>query len=595
MSCRTRLCVAWAAVFLWCPLGAAQALSEKDLLRRFNEENQRARALGVRSEAVRAEMKLRSLPPAPAVSYSREDAAGSKEDYLVIEQQVPLSGRRALLRQAGDAAVNAQTEILIEFSKADAPHEVEPQDSRLTDRSPQVSLAPGSEATQQRVVGQTVVPRPLGSGLPVYRPPEAESGNASSRNPENPEGRISLRDALALALMQSPELATFAWEIRAREARILQVSRPPNPVINTLVEEIGGFSSVTGPGITGPGGVIQPQATLQLSQLIELGGKRAARQKLAEVSRDLAAWDYETARIDVFTRVTRAFLDVLASQQAVALAEETTSVVEEVQRAVGLRVTAGVVSPIEKTRADVALGAVRIEADRARRTLDADRIRLAALWGSSSARFESAAGDLAVLPPVPTFAELQDRLSQNPELARWAAEVAQRQAALVVERSKRVPDVTISAGYRRFTAIGGNAFVVGASIPLPLFDRNRGGIQEASHRVSKASEEQRATQVRVTSTLAEAYRALSSAKDEVNGLAANVLPGTRSAFEGVTEGYRFGKFGFLEVLDAQRTLVSAGGQYLRALSNYHQAAAEVERLIGAPLAGAASLLSADLK
>jgi outer membrane protein, heavy metal efflux system len=110
MSCRTRLCVAWAAVFLWCPFGAAQALTDKDLLRRFSEENQRARALGARSGAVQAEMKLRTLPPTPGVSYSREDAAGSKEDYLLIEQQVPLSGRLGLLRQAGDAAVNAQRE-----------------------------------------------------------------------------------------------------------------------------------------------------------------------------------------------------------------------------------------------------------------------------------------------------------------------------------------------------------------------------------------------------------------------------------------------------------------------------------------------------
>ena len=110
MSCRTRLCVVWAAVLLWCPVLSAQALTEKDLLRRFNEENQRARALGARSGAVQAEMNLRTLPPLPVVSYSREDAAGSKEDYLVIEQQVPLSGRLGLLRQARDAAVNAQKE-----------------------------------------------------------------------------------------------------------------------------------------------------------------------------------------------------------------------------------------------------------------------------------------------------------------------------------------------------------------------------------------------------------------------------------------------------------------------------------------------------
>lgn len=433
-------------------------------------------------------------------------------------------------------------------------------------------------------LGQAVAPRPLGSDLPVYRPSDNESGRANPRTLENPTGRISLRDALALALMQSPELATFAWELRAREARILQAGRPPNPVLNTLVEDLGGRTR-----FTSAEGVIQPQTTIQLSQLIELGGKRAARQKFAAFSRDLAAWDYEAARIDVLTRVTEVYLDVLASQQAVALTEQVTSVVEQVQQTVGLRVAAGVVSPIEQTKADVALAAVRIESDRARRSLDADRRRLAALWGSSSARFESAAGDLTVLPPVPAFDELQERLSQNPGLARWAAEISQREAALAVERSKRVPDVTVSAGYRRFTEIDSNAFLIGGSIQLPVLDRNRAGIGEASDRVSKAYEEQRAAQARVTAMLAEAYRALSSAKDEVTALASNVLPGARSAFEAVGEGYRLGKFGYLEVLDAQRTLVSAGGQYLRALSDYHKAAAEVERLIGAPLADAASL------
>ncbi|MDO8794298.1 MAG: TolC family protein [Vicinamibacterales bacterium] len=432
-------------------------------------------------------------------------------------------------------------------------------------------------------MGQAVTPRPLGSDLPIYRPAEQESGKANPRTVENPTGPITLRDALALALMQSPELAAFAWELRAREATILQAARPPNPVISGLIEDLGGTRR-----FAGTEGVIQPQTTIQLSQLIELGGKRAARQTLAAFNRDLVAWDYEMARIDVLTRVTQAYLDVLASQQAVALGEQTMGVVEQVQQAVGLRVTAGVVSPIEQTKADVALAVVRIESDRARRTFDADRTRLAALWGSNSARFESAGGDLTTLPPVPAFAALQERLSQNPELGRWATEIAQRQAALDVERSKRVPDVTVSAGYRRFTQIDSNAFLIGGSIQLPLFDRNRAGIQEARDRVSKAYEEERSTQARATAMLAEAYRALSSARDEVSALASNVLPGARSAFDAVGEGYRLGKFGYLEVLDAQRTLVGASGQYLRALSDYHKAAAEVERLIGTPLTDAAS-------
>lgn len=404
-----------------------------------------------------------------------------------------------------------------------------------------------------------------------------------------------MTDAVSLALRQSPELATFAWEMRAREAAILQANRKPNPVLGTLVEEFGGFSGVRGPGIDDQGGVIQPQATIQLSQLIELGGKRLARERLAERNRDLAAWDYETARIDVFTTVTKAFLEVLASQQAVKLAEDTRAIVAEVQRVVGVKVSAGAVSPIEQTRAEVALAANRIEWDRARRTLEADRQKLAALWGASVPAFQAAEGDLLALPPVPTFAELQTRVAKNPELARWSAEIAQREALLTLERARKVPDVTVSGSYRHFTKINGNAFVVGASIPLPIFDKNRGAIQEAEERISKTAEMQRVARQRVTLLLAEAYRALVSAQDEAVSLSASVIPGTRSAFEGITEGYRFGKFGFLEVLDAQRSLVNTNTQYLRALSNFHQAAAEVERLIGEPLSGTISYTPGGVK
>jgi len=66
------------------------------------------------------------------------------------------------------------------------------------------------------------------------------------------------------------------------------------------------------------------------------------------------------------------------------------------------------------------------------------------------------------------------------------------EAALAVERSKRVPDVSVVAGYRRFTDIESNAVVVGASIPLPFFDRNRGGIEGARSRLAKGQEGRRA-------------------------------------------------------------------------------------------------------
>lgn len=435
-----------------------------------------------------------------------------------------------------------------------------------------------------RADAQSVVPRPLGAGLLVSQPP-ADVSAAPLGAPENPRGRLTLRDALALALRQSPELASVAWEIRARESAAIQAGRPPNPVADILFEDLGASGRALDEGRA-----VGAQTTVQLSQLIELGGKRAARRTLAGLERELAEWDFETARIDVLTRVTAAFLDVLASQQTVALAERNRALFEQVDQTVRTRVEAGVVSPIEQTKAGVALAMTRIDSQRALRSLAADRTTLAALWGHSSALFESVAGDLLSPPSLPSFDTLVQHVARNPDVARWVTELARRDAARKLETARGVPDVTVTAGYRRLTEVDSNAIVIGASMPLPFVDRNRAGVQAAAQRLAQAREEERAARARVTTALAAAYRDLAAAHDEAAALAGGVLPGARSAFAAVEEGYRLGRFGYLEVLDAQRTLVTAETQHLRALADVQKAAVQVERLIGVPLADAAITL-----
>jgi cobalt-zinc-cadmium efflux system outer membrane protein len=116
-----------------------------------------------------------------------------------------------------------------------------------------------------------------------------------------------------------------------------------------------------------------------------------------------------------------------------------------------------------------------------------------------------------------------------------------------------------------------------------FFDRNRGGVLEARYRLARAEEERRSAEVRLGQALAEVYHSLTTAYRDATLIQRDVLPAAQEAFDVATEGYRQGKFGFLEVLDAQRTLFDTKGQYLEALSAYHKAVADAERLIGEPL------------
>lgn len=403
-----------------------------------------------------------------------------------------------------------------------------------------------------------------------YQNPVGRDPNAS----DEPAGTLVLPQALALALTQNPELAAFSWETRAREAATLQARFFPNPTFGANAANFGNRV------IRGFDGDV---VTLELSQLIELGGKRAARTEAAALTKELADWDYETKRVDVLTQVSQAFIEVMTAQQRLVLTQQTQDLANQMMMTTSARVQTGKVSPVEETKARVALASVRIELMRVRKELEAARKRLAASWGSTEPRFEAVAGNLDAIPSLPSLASLLQRLANNPDLARWATEITQRQALITMEKAKAVPDVTATLGASKYLMPNDYALVVGFSIPLPVFNRNQGGILEAEHRLTKAEEERRSAEVRIATALNTAYQRLDAAHAEVSALRQEILPGAQSAYEASREGYRFGKFGFLDVLDAQRILFGAKTQNLLALAEYHKAVVEVERLIGGSL------------
>jgi cobalt-zinc-cadmium efflux system outer membrane protein len=389
-----------------------------------------------------------------------------------------------------------------------------------------------------------------------------------------------LPQAQVLVLLHNPKLATFAWEVRAGEARTLQASLSPNPQAGIEVENFAGSGELRG--------FDSAEITIHLSQLIELAGKRRKRTRVAAIERDLTAWDYETTRVDVLTQVTQAFVGVLSAQENVRLQEELGRLAQQVLTTVGERVKAGKVSPVEETRARVALSTSQIGLERVQQALAAARQRLVATWGGTVPAFARAEGTLDAVVALPPAERLAERLAQNPDLARWITEMAQRQAALELEEARGVPDPTLGGGFRHVRETGDNAFVMELSVPLPVFDRNQGNRLEARYRLAKAEEEQRSATVQAHAALGEAYAALAAAYAAATALKHDALPGAQSAFDATSEGYRQGKFGFLDVLDAQRTLFEVRGQYIEALATYHQAVADVERLIGERLAAVIS-------
>ncbi|GJL77827.1 MAG: outer membrane protein CzcC [Nitrospinaceae bacterium] len=393
---------------------------------------------------------------------------------------------------------------------------------------------------------------------------------------KDPTKSITLQKALSLALLKDPELEAFSAEQRAREARALQSGLLPNPQFDILVEDAAGSGNFNG--------FSQSQTTIQLSQLIELGGKRGARLRADDLSGELAGWDYETKRMDVLTQVSKAYVDVLKAQEKVLLAQNLEGLGEKFLNAVTERVKAGKVASLEKTKAEITVSSMRIKLAKEKRALKIARRNLSIHWENNQPAFESALGDLFAISPLPSLEQLMDRLADNPDLQRWGTELEQRQAVLDREFSKRIPNLNLIGGFRRIEETDDNTLIFGFSIPLQLFDRNQGAISEAHHKLAKVNAEKRAAELKVTKTLLEAYNTVDFSHSQVIEIKTNILPGAQKAFDGVNEGYRFGKFGYLDVLDSQKIFFEAQGQYLEALATHHKAVADVERLIGEPLA-----------
>ena len=379
---------------------------------------------------------------------------------------------------------------------------------------------------------------------------------------------LSLAKAIELALEGNPEVAAAKRQWEATEGQVLQGRSRPNPELAYSLEDTRSKTRTQ---------------SWQLNLPVELGGKRAARTKAAEKTREQAQAQLAELQATVRANVAAAYFDVLTAQERLVLARDSAALAKSSTDTVSKRVAAGKVSPVEESKARVAEAGVRVELAQAASEQRNALSRLFALLGRIDAPYTVLEGKAENLPSVPSLADLQPLISSAPGVVLARIEVDRREALTALEQSKRVPDVTVSVGMQRSNETQRNVLLFGVSVPLPVFDRNQGNLLEALKLEDKARDELQAATVRLHSEVAQARERLSTITAEVQSLQQEVLPGAKSAYDAATIGFENGKFNFLEVLDAQRTYFTAKSQYLKALGEAHRAAADIDRLLGASM------------
>ena len=410
----------------------------------------------------------------------------------------------------------------------------------------------------------------LAAGAAIFTCAEITRAAEPVSAPLNVPSELTLREALRLALTANPRLQTSGWELRKAEGRTRQAGARPNPELSFDLENFGGSSSGS-------------EATLSVGQLLELGGKRSARVGAARAEEQVVALDIQTERQVLVGEVTTRFIEALSAERSLALAEDEIRAAQEAATTNAQRVRAGAAHPVESRRAEVELASVRLERAILQSDADLARSRLSATWGEPAPRFERLVGLLDSLPPLPSIDSIQARAQASPVLARWRAEREARQRRLDLERARRVPDLTPSAGIRALSQGSEPTFVGGLSLPLPLFDRNRGAIDEASAALQQTPFAETQVRLELRRSLAESHATLRRAGAKLDAIRREVLPEAALAFEEMRAGYERGRFTYLDLLEARRTLLRARREELQTLLAAHLALAELERLVGAPL------------
>jgi cobalt-zinc-cadmium efflux system outer membrane protein len=371
---------------------------------------------------------------------------------------------------------------------------------------------------------------------------------------------------LAQARVNSPRFAEAEADVAQAQGLARQAAARPNPVLSLDVENLSNVGS--------PNGLDARQSTASIEQTLELGGKRSARVAAGRAGVLAAQARGELTRAEFAAQLAVAYAEAEAAAAKFVQAEESLAAAETDARVARSLVNAGREAELRALQASAERDATRADRDEAGAARDTAFAKLSALVGSTVVFDSTAESLLGRTAAVPAVGEATTPAIVAARAARDAAAARVR-----VEARQGVPDLTVSAGVRRLQGDDATAVVAGVSVPLPLFNRNRGATDAA--RAELAANEARLRQAEFDAS-ADLRAAQSQARNAATRAQA-AAAGEAAAAEGyrlARLGYEAGRLPLLELSSARRALAAARVRTLDARLARVRAEAEIARLTG---------------
>jgi len=382
--------------------------------------------------------------------------------------------------------------------------------------------------------------------------------------------RLTLDEAVGLALRENPTLRAKGYELEATRANEITAGLIPNPTAAFTSEKYGGTTFI--------------EQTLTVGQTLETGGKRRRRLDSARAASRVSEYEVADVRRQVAFQVKKSFTDALTALAALQLAAQNLKALADLERLQRLRAEKGDISELELLRLQVQQYQFQRDAADARQALNAARVALRTFIGPDQvAEDYEIVGELLFQDFAYTRTDLYRlTLANRPDIR--AAEAA-RQKARADQRLARANawwDVTPQLEYKR-TDSNEQTIGFGISLPLRIFDRNQGEIARTRAETSRVDALREAIANQALSEVETAFGALQTEREKVVALRDTYLPKAQKARDTVEFAYRRGGVSLIDFLDAQRTFRETSLEYLKALGNYSTALYQLETAVGGPL------------
>ena len=378
-----------------------------------------------------------------------------------------------------------------------------------------------------------------------------------------------LRDTI-----EAPRLEGLDAEVDRAKGLERQAHAWPNPTVSVLTENIGGSTPYTR--------FDRAETTLQVNQPLEIGGKRSSRILAERAGVVAATARNREGRIAYAYDLALAYAGVEIAERRIERAQDEVEQNEAIVRLTKALVDTGKEARLRQLQSESELGAARAALEGTR----AGRISALARLSALSGRDTTFSG---------TSESLLDRLDArsatgpvDPMLnAAYLSAKAEREAAdrrVEAERRRINPDVTVQVGVRRLEYEGATSLLAGVSLPLPLFDRNRGNVDAARAALRGAEARSEAARLEAQAE-AQAAMAQVDAADTRTVAARDAMGTANEAYRLARIAYEAGKAPLVELLNARRAVGMAATTLIDVSAARFQARATLARLQGLTITG----------